>query len=360
MATIGHTLVGLTATTLSGRDARRWPSLAWWPGVLVLGAHALDVGEWLMTLAGVPVEHSHMLHHWPGATGCVLVGVLLLRLLGRVRTLGPHVCCALAVYSHLLLDVYGVRHGISALYRQPGLEQGAAASSLDVWSEVWFYGFVLLVGLLASAVLRPQRSRLVWQAAILMMPVTAIAFCVHWMLPQTPAVWVLPYAGIGVFGLWAGRFLPLRGRWLWNVVPALPVLALGAVELWAGLAEREGRQRVARGEYAGAAACFRRSLELPTRSDMCVRWWRLALAYEGLHDLPAAEKAYRASADADLEWHWGKLNLADFYVRWPGTPYYQPQAAERLWHEVAEGDEPAYARNAALARLRNLRGVRPP
>ena len=363
------------------RPRSEGPAAAWWPGLLILGAHLPDVSEWCLTLVGLQNERTHQFHTIKGAAALMLAGWAGLMLLARVRRARPLLLWAAAVWSHLLLDSPSLGHWIRSWYRDPPFGTDIPARGLDPAAELWFFGlFVVLTGL-ALALLhnrpaaaephsrtdamdmlsaaheyghgeRGQAGLLRFRVCAVWIPLVLIAFC----LPGLRWPWMLAYTCGVVIALW-GTQVEVKSRWLFNLVPLAPVIALGAVELWAGiLLQRAGQLEWAR-DYQGAAALYRRSAALPTRSDKAIRWWGVGRCCENAGDFAGAEAAYRACVETDLEWRWSKVILAKLYLR-SGTPAGR-QAADRLLREVLDGDEPPYAKQSARWLLDNLGGKSP-
>lgn len=339
MATVGHTIVGMTLATLPARPGRKWA--AWWPGLLVLAAHFLDIGEWTIANTWSRWGSWHMLHTWPAALGCAAGGSVLLGLIGRVKRLGPHVLLWIAVLSHLPMDSFVLNTEIRRWYRDPPPNSAIDAKAVNLPAETWCYGVLLISSLLllsAGRFDRPLNARRVAVLLLLALPVT-------FFLPFVRTLWMCMYVAAAVFAVWMIRPRP-RWGWLANAVLVAPILILAGVEAYSWNLASRGERLMRRGNATEAIDCFRRANLLPTRTDKTINWWRIGLCQERLGNLVEAEKSLTRSFERDREWHWSEFELAEFYMRHPGTAFHRPEtAAEYL--RMAIQQRPPHIQDAA-------------
>src|SRR6266404_6662952 len=117
MATVGHTLVGLSFGGLSRSESRGGALRFVWPGFMILMSHLVDVLEWFTVVLFPGWASGHYLTHSPAGTAAFLaiicVGVLLFT---RLRRPWPYLLIAAAMMSHLVLDAYWARRGLADAY----------------------------------------------------------------------------------------------------------------------------------------------------------------------------------------------------------------------------------------------------
>ena len=65
MATIGHTLIGLSLGSLSRAESRGQALRYIWPGLIVLMAHLVDIAEWVVILAAPAYFDQHFVTNSP-------------------------------------------------------------------------------------------------------------------------------------------------------------------------------------------------------------------------------------------------------------------------------------------------------
>lgn len=339
MPLFGHGLVGLGLAAASLRDPRSVALRDCWIGLTVLLAYLPDVSEWLAALAGV-----RLLHSAPASIPMSLLSVLvvlgLLRFGFRERSRVALAVAACAVASHLLLD--------------------AADGGIPLWWPIddrlggsdW----------LGLGGFSPQRR--VWEESRLFLPILAIGVAIgiirnggHWLIAGLAGGLGLcavtlaaldQIAGVAVCLVLLGLLVAalvreLRWRWVLNLVPAAPVLALAAVQLYAwhemrlGLAAHtEGRFMAAIEHYA-AAGRFR-----PVDMEAAALY-RSAACYQALGDYERAHTMYERGR-AEFPGHLCFLDgLADLFVSARGTRFWNPAEAEWLAQFVIEQTtDPAY------------------
>ncbi|MCK6486301.1 MAG: hypothetical protein HUU22_14615 [Phycisphaerae bacterium] len=342
MATIGHTFAGVGLALPVEMDRPGRPSSRWWLGAVVLASHFPDVGEWLLGLVSVQPIDSKLLHGIPAVSICVALFWIVMASLGRVRSIAPFLIVGLAMFSHLLMDERVLRQLISESYRRAPPDSPTTGRTLDLASELWCYGTAPVIALLIVAARWSGRTRSARRGALVLIPAVLLGL----LYPRPRVAWIaLDAAAVG-YAVWALRPRPRRA-WLWNLLPLLPMLSLGAVEAWASIETRRGLAQESRGRYRDALASFERAVTLPTRSDSTIRWWYIARCREAMGNPAGAEQALKECVARDNDWHWAEYELAKFYLRMRGTPYHQPDRARRLLRNVIDSDRPVFARRAA-------------
>lgn len=342
MATIGHTLAGVGLALPVATDRPGRPSSAWWLGAVVLASHFPDVGEWVLGLVSTQPLDSKLLHSIPAVAICVVLFWIAMAVPGRVRSITPYLIVALAMFSHLLMDERVVRQLISETYRRAPPDSPTTGRTLDLASELWCYGTAPVIALLIAAARWSGRTLSARRGALVLIPAVLLGL----LYPKPRAAWIAMDAAAVGYAIWALRPWPRRA-WLWNLLPLLPMLSLGAAEAWASIETRRGLAQESRGRYRDALAAFERSVSLPTRSDATIRWWYIARCREAMGNPAGAEAALQACVARDNDWHWGEYELAQFYLRMRGTPYHHPDRARQLLHKVIDSDRPIFARRAA-------------
>ncbi|MFQ5429260.1 MAG: hypothetical protein ACE5E1_03020 [Phycisphaerae bacterium] len=326
MATIGHTLIGLSLAGLRGNGTKRRILRNAWPGFVVLLAHVVDLVEWLVWLVAPPAIDNHVLTHSVWLTA-VVVGLtwLGLRFLAGVRSLWPFLVSAIAVFSHLLLDN---RRFQTILAEVSGFPSNADMPILthSIVAEVWCYG-LLLVGMLLFQAQRqadcPRRGRLL--AALLG------GLSLAGAASRIVAVWAPAY----LLSLLHATILLRRGirrRLAWNLVPLAPLILYLAVIASASALLAQADALQAAGDYRGAIRCARASLVFGSRVTVPAAQRTIGFCHLKSGELAEAEAAYRA-AEAASDGSVGSLfSLAGFYVASTcrNTPFFRPEQTRRI------------------------------
>jgi len=352
MATVGHTLVGLSLTALPGPDSQRDRRL-WmvWPGLLVLLAHLVDLVEWGIIVAAPTLFDAHFVSNslWL-ALGLAAVVSLTVFAVARRRRGWVLLIAAAAILSHVVMDVCAVRVWV---VRGSELTESPDSPGLGplVIADLWFYGLVLIVMWSLKAARQPAApAKGRWLAmALLGLGVTAAA-------TRIPAFWGTAYVlAAGHALLMLRRELSLS-RW-WSVMPVLPLLGLLTVELWAAHLQAAADERVEVGDFAGAVPIYRRIIEIPTRSPKLDAWLKLSHCQVQMREVFAAEKSLRrASALAERPWiarYWLAVLYAHEYAK--GTDLYRPTEAAAILEELIDGPYDEGLKSSARSRLDRLR-----
>lgn len=354
VATIGHTLVGLSLSGVG--NGRTLGGTVWryaWPGIMVLMAHLVDLVEWAVMLAAPTYFDEHFVTNSPLVTAGIVAGVWLAMYLLRIRRVWPYVVVAVAVFSHLLLDHRAARVFLMDAF---DITQGTEAPGLleSILAEAWLYGLLLVsVYLVRATRVRgcPRRGRV---AAGVLAGVALIA-----AVSRITWLWMPAYA---LAGLHATLLLRsnLTSKYLWSLLPLIPLAGLLVVELWASHLFHQALTLQLQKDYAGAAAKYKQALDVPTRSKQVYNYVRCSQCLQQLGDLSGAEANLRYAARVCEQPYWAEFALANLYSspQTRGTDFYRPEYALGRYRELLEGPYPArlkwYARRE-LKRNSDLR-----
>lgn len=331
MATIGHTLVGLSLGGLCPAQPRSRALPFFWLGLMVLAAHCVDIAEWFVTLWAPSRSSQHSVTHSPLLT-TLLVVILwaILALAARVRSPWPYLFIAAGVLSHLLLDFQPARLFLLKIY---GSAERTASPDLreSIFAEIWLYGLFLVLVLLWQSVRTPVCSRPARTLAALLAGLSLLA-----AMTRNVFIWAPAYAIATVHALLLLR-RAIKPRLLWNLVPLIPIAAMGAVELWSMLLYRQARKLQADGDFAEAAKWHREALAVPKRTSKVSIYVYLSACDVELKNWSAAEQDLLAAVRLAEDPIWAELSLAEFYVnrRLRETAYFRPWEAQRIAEKVA-------------------------
>jgi hypothetical protein len=351
MATVGHTLVGLSIGGLADIKSRGGAMRNTWPGFMVLMGHLVDIVEWGIILIAPGYFDQHYVTNSPLLTAGISVVVCLgLAVFARLRKPWPYVLVVLAIFSHLLLDDHLVRITLADAYEHQSLP-GTPSLYTSVLAEIWLYGlFAICVWLLQSS-RRPDHPPRGRAAARVL-----VALAIFAAITRHAVVWMPVYAVAVLHGLLMVR-RDLRPRALWNLVPPLPVFALLAVEFWAGHMYMQAVELDSTGARQAATAMYRRVIAMPTRSMNVGAYSRMAENLRKEGDFAGAEALLlRAVKLTDQPW-WATAWLARFYAHSSlrGTTFYQPDKARELLEQVIHGNATVNAKRYAYDVLEIMR-----
>ena len=236
------------------------------------------------------------------------------------------------MFSHLLLDYLPARLYLLRLYNGasrtawPGLRESIIA-------EIWLYGFFLVVVLLWQSARAPGCSRPARNLAWLLVGASLLA-----ALSRNAYVWAPVFAVAGAHALLLLR-RALRWALLWNLVPLIPMAAMGAVELWSLLLYRQARKLQAAGQFAAAAEWHRDALGVPTRTSKVGIYVYLSICEMEMKNWAAAESNLLTAARIAEDPTWPELSLAEFYVsgRVRDSVYFRPEEARRIAEKIVAG-----------------------
>jgi tetratricopeptide (TPR) repeat protein len=239
-----------------------------------------------------------------------------------------------------LADLYGG----SSEEEMPGLYDAVAA-------EVWLYGLLLVIVGLGRAARQhdcPPRGRTAAWVLGAMALITAAT--------RVPALWMPAYGAAALHTLLLLR-RELELRFLWSLVPLVPLAALLTVELWAGYLYREARALQVNKNYAAAAMMYEQALAVPARSQKLGARVRLSQCQRELADFAAAEATLLRAVKMGDRPDWPHCGLAGLYMdsRAKHTPQFRPEEAARILREVVDGLSPAMVKAHARRKLDRLR-----
>ncbi len=356
MATIGHTLAGLSLAGCGPIKARGGVMPHLWPAFIVLLAHAVDLVEWGAAAVKDAPADTHFLTHSPLATGILVLLIWIALALGtKIRSPLPYLIVAAAVFSHLLLDLFSVRFFIAHTYAQqetyslPPFEQSFVA-------EIWLLGFVFVLVALGRAVLQktcPRKGRAVGCALALATLAAAAT--------RLPAFWVPAYL---VSLLHAAVLLrrSFKVRQLWGIVVVSPVLAFVLVEATASHLTAKGLALRKAGRLHEAVQIQTRVLGLPIRESHTWHLFQLAISYERLEQFDKAEVTFMDAIAIGDDSPWPRIYLARLYANPKSRPsgLFRPQEAKALYRAAQADAQDDRARAYVKRGLAQLEEPGPP
>ncbi len=318
---------------------------------MVLGAHLVDIAEWMVILVAPAYFDQHFVTNSPILTaGLVVLVWAVMAVVFRVRRPWAFVLAGTAVFSHLLLDHPLVRTVLLDVYGLP-VTEGATGLWNAIHAEVWLYGLLLVcVGLLQAARQRdcPRAGR----AAAGVLGVAAIFAAIS----RVAALWMPIYVLAIVHTLLLFR-RAIKPGLLWSLVPVIPLAALLAVEIGAADLSRQGDEFMRTKDYARAARLFRQSVSVPTRSRRAAVYRKLGSCQWRTGDFAAAEASLLHAIKIGDQPCWAKIHLAWVYQDPEAklADLYHPREAARLLHEVLDTPEAIRCWQSARKRLERLR-----
>lgn len=318
MPQLVHGLVGLSVGAATAQDVRTpWLRSAW-IGTTFLLAYLPDVIEWGLRLCGVRLPHSAAASLPCTVAGCAVLYAALrfgVRETGRIST-----AVALGVFaSHMVLDAWS--GGIPLWWPFSETTVGTDWLSFDRW--------------------RGHRERLLREA-----------------LACTPLVVI----GL-VVGLVRSRGACWDRRMLWNVVPALPVLALGGLQWYVWEHMRAGTAHHQAGRYAAAIDEYAAAARFPVVGFEGTPRARIAQCLVGLGQYDAAFQILergRRDHPANMEY---VVGFAELHLQATDERYFRPDVAlEQIDILMAYGgsaQELAYYQRLREQALRRIADSRP-
>lgn len=333
MATVGHTLTGLSiwgswSAKLPGRVL---PAI--WPGILILCAHLIDLVEWFLTVVFRGTFTQHEVTHSPLLILATLgSALLLLAVLFRPRSAIPYILVSAAILSHIPLDMLSFREGLLRLYGVPQGDEESPSLRNSIMAEMWLYGFVFVAVMLLRAArctyARSGPKKLAWV-------LLAISFAAA--LSRYTPIWIPVYMmGLGHSLVVLRR--EFSARLLWSVVPLTPLFLLLVVEVKASNDELEARRLQAEGRITEALSLHQAALAAPTRSDKTGIYVYMSLCHRDLGELEQSEKCLIEAEKGSEVPQWPRLARAQLYVdpRARGTTFYRPEETRRILEEMRD------------------------
>lgn len=352
MATVGHTLVGLSIAGLVPATHLGTRYRNFWIGTAVLAANLVDIVEWGGTVFAPERLHLHFLTN--SRLLVLLVGVALcltLVLVAKWRSPLPYILIALAVGSHYFLDRRDFRNILLDAYMPSVGPNKLVRLNTSIFAEVWLYGLIMVLVGLGRAIVQPKCPRLGRKAGIVLGCLSIAAAATKW-----PALWIPMYSLAAIHAL-----LLLRRHWnvrlLWNIVPIVPYLALLSMEMRAIYFHQMGWDLFRKGDLSGAAKSFEQAIAVPTRSRKEQMRCDLSDCLQNQGDFAGAEKVL-IEAEEELE-NVGmiKYQRAQIYLnpKARGTSFYDEEKAAKLFRQmIADYSLPTYLKQLAKQKLDNL------
>jgi len=170
------------------------------------------------------------------------------------------------------------------------------------------------------------------------------------------AIWVPAYLiALGTAAYLCRRSISMK--WLWSLVPVLPLLIFLVFEFMAAREADRARDLLNAGAYDRAISLYQHVLSYPTRTTSGGTYVELSLCHQKSGNLEAAEtallKGRRLSPDHWMPIYW----LGRFYSdeRRRGTRYFKPQVAGALFEQIRDGPYTKREREYARDQLQALR-----
>jgi hypothetical protein len=357
MALIGHGLVGLAMSGWAAPPVRpRWLSCMW-PGLMVFLAYAVDLVEWLVAIIDPDAVDQRFLSHAPWLVGGLALGVCVaFGAICRMRRWWPYLAIVGVIFSHLLLDYETVRAALSQWYSGGAVEPPVGLRLAAIPAEACVYGLPLVWTLLfysarQTGVSRRARAASRWLGAF--------AAATAWL--RHPSLWGPVYAVSILHALILLR-RSLRPGWAWNVVPLLPLVALGATGAVAQYRFDQALALERQGLDEEAIRAYEALLATPARASRAVAFLYMGACHQRRGRPLEAERAYRMAQRLAPRPGWADVLLAGLYTQNEGTALYRPDEAVRLLQRVlsAANTDPG-SRDAAQRRWNEMdqRGLVP-
>ncbi len=352
MASVGHSLVGLSFAGFSDRESRGGKLPYAWLGFMVLMGHLVDVVEWFVVLVAPEYFNRHFVTNSPMVTaGLAALVCLVLFIVCRVRKIIVYVLTVLAIFSHLLLDATPVREAVAKLYfsgERAGEEMPSVTESIP--AEIWAYGGLLVLVLLLNA----SRQKGVPQGGRILSACLAIAV-IGTAVTRIPYVWGPTYALAALHAL-----LLYRRSWTWRIfwglAPAAPMILLLGFEVWSVHLYREATRLRRDTKYAAAEEAYRTMIDVPTRSPKDYARVYLASCLMNQGRFGEAEAELIALIVASNNSDFARITLVAMYMspNTKGTEYHKLGEAAALCEEILAGQARKHLKEIARRRLRQL------
>jgi tetratricopeptide (TPR) repeat protein len=334
MASVGHSLIGLSIAGLAPAPGGSPLLRRVWPGLLVLMAHLIDLIEWAAVILAGGSYDGHFLTHSAGATAIVsLVACATVGMACRCRSPLAWLALATAIFSHLALDAPWAREALADRYglAHPGGETHSPIAAVP--AEAWAYGLLLIGVLLGRELLRRNTGRGARTTGLLL-GLMALASAAS----RSIVIWEPVYAA--ALGWWLVRKrAALHRGLLWNLLPLSPIGIYVLAILYNGRLANAGWDRQVEGRYAEAIACYDRALRIPTRDSDGWLHVHLGQSYFALGDYGRAEECLRRATRRWPRPNWGEYWLAWFYANSPaGAPQHRRiDQAMRILESILNG-----------------------
>lgn len=332
MATIGHTLVGLSLSETCPEKARDGKMPYVWAGLVVLSAHVVDLVEWLALLVAPIHWDKHFLTHSPWmALGVAAVICGCAAAVTGTRRLWPYLVLTIAVMSHLLLDAPVIRSLIGGAYGFP-VDEHLPEYPAAILAELWGYGLIFVLTTLIVSWRQRRMSRKARNLAL-----AFGVFCCLSAATRNPNIWGPTYlvAMVHCGLMWMKQF---DWRYAKSAIPLIPLLILPSTDLYADSLTKRAIVMREEGHIEEAIELNLSVLRIPTRKSCVTNYLELGRCYLRQNRLDVAENAFinvRKESQAYGN-YLGDFWLAKFYTddRTVDTPYFRPEEAESLLDRV--------------------------
>ena len=280
---------------------------------------------------------------------CVVLGVHC-----RLRRVWPYAVIVGVVLSHLLLDLQYVRLTLVQWYYGQTFIDPTLPYFASIRAELCVYGAPLVWVLLIRAALTPGTSAPTRAASWALLALSTAS-----ALSRTAALWGPLYALSTLHAVIVLR-RHLKSRLLWNIVPLLPLFAMGYSTWLAAHRFEQAESLAQQGLDQQAVGVYQTALAVPSRVGRSSLYMRMGMSYERLGDLHAADRAYTRAVALSERPGWAVVVLSGFHARHEGTVFHRPDEAVRLLNGLLAGDEaPEDVRTYVRRMLKRLheRGV---
>ena len=351
VATLGHTLRGLSLGGLCRTKSRNDSMPYVWMGLVILFAHLVDFVEWAFLFLAPPHFDKHSLTHSPLLVfGMVVLVWLGMRFFTRIRRPLPYVIVALSIMSHLLLDHWWFRSMLVAVSGQP-LGEAPPGLVNAVVAELWLFGLLFVCVLLFQACRQrdcPRKGRV----AGVILGILAVGGAAT----RHPLLWVPAYVLAATHAIVLLR-RQFKLRLLWSIVPLIPLAVLLVVHATVAWYVAEAKALQKKKDYAGAIALYEQAISIPTRQSYTRVYVELGWCYQKIGQLEKAEAALLESGKEGPDGFVPDYYLARFYsdANLKGTPYFRPQKAKELLLGIQNGPDLQGRRYYAVRLLARLR-----
>jgi hypothetical protein len=319
----------------------------------VLAAHSVDLAEWGVRLVAPHYYQTDMTRNSPVTAGAIVLAAWLAMGIGvRWRSVRPYLLVAAAVFSHLILDHAQVRLFVVESYN--GLSQDESSSlSRSILAECWLYGLVFVLVVLARASSIRGCSVNGRRAAGVLVVLSLLA-----ALSRIAAVWIPVYGLACVHALMLMR-REIHVRYLWSVVPLVPLAALVGVEAWSAKVEGKAWQLQKNRQYAEAIGLHERVLEIPTRSSKGGVYLRIGVCCQATGKFEAAAEALQKAIRISEDTYWARYCLARLHTNEDvaGTSLYDPAEAGALLQRLLADPAPRSVKALARQELEHVEAL---
>ena len=355
MPQLGHGFVGLAIGAATAGDPGSSTTRNRWLGLAVLLACLPDLLEWLARHAAVRLPHS-ALASVPMLVLCSLAALLVVRYLLREKSRVALAAVVVALASHTLLDMldggiplaWPFSNEIIGPHWKLSLTYGSAGERLR-YESLRFLP-VLAIGL-AVGIIRFSRVSGRSAAALSLAGTACLGGAIGIAVVSASAVAALVAATILLCRV------RLRRAHLYNLVPLVPLILVGSVEVYAWQQARAGLACERRGEPLRALAHYERVRDLKPTGTEVFAIYRTAVVLQGLGKEEGAYEVLAAGLENDPRSAWLNFGLAELYLDSSDARYQKPREALQMAEALVPATEHAYLHDQVLSLRERARQV---